>query len=52
MVVSHEAKNNQHALVFFGLCDRYSELFMCMTALSFENTVTHTPQQFHLLNKI
>ena len=35
MVVSHEAKKNQHVRASSGLHDHYSELFTQMTALKF-----------------
>ena len=43
LIVSYEAKKKQHARVYSGLCDHYSELFTWMAALKFENAVTQPP---------
>ena len=40
MVVSREAKKEQHACMSFSLRDHYNELFARMAALKIENIVT------------
>ena len=42
-VVSCKAKKKQHTCASSGLRDHYSELFIWMAALKFENAVTQPP---------
>ena len=43
MVVSHEANKKEHACMFSGPYDHYSELLTRMAALKFENAVSQPP---------
>ena len=39
VVMRHEAKKKQHSCTSTGLCDHYSELFICMAALKVQNAL-------------